>query len=110
MLCITIQAQATEYSGTTGDCTYTLNTSTGTLIISGTGAMGNFAVSSYNSYVRTIIIEDGVTNIGEQVFSDCSNLTSITIPESVTSIGYRAFSNCSSLTSINIPESVTSIG
>ncbi len=57
-----------------------------------------------------LIIPDGMTNIGDRMFSGCSSLTSITIPDSVMSIGYLAFSGCSSLTSITIPDSVTSIG
>ena len=51
-----------------------------------------------------------VTGIGNQVFYECSDLTSIEIPNSVTSIGYRAFQGCSGLTSVTIPNSVTSIG
>ncbi len=51
-----------------------------------------------------------VTSIGDQVFYNCTKLTSITIPESVTSIGDQVFYNCTKLTSITIPEGVTSIG
>ena len=50
-----------------------------------------------------------VTSIGNDAFSDCSDLTSITIPEGVTSIGKETFSGCSGLTSVTIPEGVTSI-
>mgnify|MGYP000878221135 CR=1 FL=1 len=63
-----------------------------------------------NSDVKKIVIEDGVTSIGDSAFSYCSSLTNITIPDSVTSIGAYAFSNCWDLTSITIPDSVTSIG
>ena len=88
----------------------------GTLTISGTGAMKNYnsddnpSPAYWNTIVRKIVIEDGVTSIGKSAFSDCSNLTSITIPDSVTSIGNDAFYNCTSLTSITIPDSVTIIG
>ena len=51
-----------------------------------------------------------VTSIEEEVFAECTNLTSVTIPNSVTSIGYEAFSGCTSLKSVLIPSSVTSIG
>ena len=88
----------------------------GTMTISGTGAMKNYnsddnpSPAYKNSNVKTVVIEDGVTSIGNYAFSDCSSLTSITIPDSVTSIGYYAFFYCTSLTSITIPDSVTSIG
>ena len=101
-------------SGTCGDnLTWTLNG--GTLTISGTGAMKNYSSStapwySSRSSIKTVIIEDGVTSIGNYAFYECSGLTAITIPNSVTSIGERAFYRCSSLTSITIPNSVTSIG
>lgn len=60
--------------------------------------------------IKKIVIEDGVTNIGDFAFYDCTSLTSITIPNSVMSIGTYAFFFCSSLTSITISNSVTSIG
>ena len=103
-------------SGTCGDnLTWTLDDE-GTLSISGTGEMINYnnendiPWSSSKSSIKTVIIEDGVTNIGGHVFNNCSNLTSITIPDSVTSIGEWALRNCSSLASITLPEGLTSIG
>ena len=44
--------------------------------------------------IKKIVIEDGVTSIGDDAFSGCSNLKSITIPNSVASIGRYAFSFC----------------
>ena len=88
----------------------------GTLTISGTGAMKdynaaeNLSPAYMNSDVKKVVIEDGVTSIGELAFFKCSSLTNITIPDSVTCIAYAAFHGCSSLSSITIPNSVTSIG
>ena len=115
ILCSTSIALADTYTGTTGDCTYTLDTSDSTLVISGTGAMEDYSTwlyepwYSYRSYVKTITIEDGVTSIGDYAFS-CTKLTSVTIGSGVTSIGDYAFYKCSSITSITIPDAVTSIG
>ena len=87
----------------------------GTLTISGTGAMKDYDYDNNrspvygNSSVKKVVIEDGVTSIGNSAFDNCRRLTDITIPKSVTSIGNYAFYNCSSLTSITIPDSVTSI-
>ena len=96
-------------SGTTGDCTWTLD---GTeLTISGNGAMGDYySYQTWDSSITTVTINDGVTRIGDYAFNGCSDLTSITIPDSVTSIGNYAFQKCNSLSSITIPGSVTSIG
>ena len=60
--------------------------------------------------IETVVIEDGVINIGKNAFFDCSNLSSITIPNSVTSIGDNAFYGCSGLTSVTIGNSVKTIG
>ena len=60
--------------------------------------------------IKKIIIEQGITSIGDYAFSGLSNLTSVTIPDSVTSIGNRTFAGCTGLTIIMIPNSITSIG
>ncbi len=112
-----VNAEAASYSGTCGDnLTWSLDTVTGVLTISGTGAMTDYSYSSsvpwysYRSYVKSVVIENGVTSIGGYAFNSCDSLTSITIPDGVTNIGEKAFSFCTSLASITIPESVTSIG
>ena len=86
-----------------------------TLTITGSGAMANYASSSvqpwndYRSSIKTVVIGNGVTSIGERAFYN-TGLTSIDIPASVTSIGNYTFAKCTGLTSIEIPASVTSIG
>ena len=98
-------------SGTTGNCTWTLNN--GALTISGNGAMGDYSSYSslpWGSNIKTVIIENGVTSIGDNAFFGCTGLTSITIPHSVTSIGGYVFYGCTGLKSITIPNSATSIG
>ena len=62
----------------------------------------------YCTSLASVEIGDSVTSIGDGTFDDCTSLTSIVIPDSVTSIG-AAFSDCTSLTSVVIPDSVTSI-
>ena len=84
------------------------------LTISGTGAMTNFKSStgspwkSYADAIKTIVINSGVTSVGNYAFFECLKCTSIDIPNSVTRIGSRAFSGCG-MSSLNIPNSVTSI-
>ena len=55
-----------------------------------------------------LIIEDGITAIGDYAFA-YNLLTSVTIPPSVTAIGRGAFSY-NKLTSLTIPPSVTKVG
>ena len=87
----------------------------GTFSISGTGEMQSVLLFSFydhslRSLIKTVVIGDQVTSIGNHAFSFCDNLTSVFIGNSVTSIGSDAFYGCSSLTSVTIPDSVTSIG
>ena len=99
-------------SGTTGDCTWTLDDE-GVLTISGNGAMADYYWSStapWGESITEVIIQDGVTNIGNYAFEYCEELTSVTIPDTVTSIGESAFTGCSGLTGVTIPDTVTSIG
>ena len=44
--------------------------------------------------IKEYSIPNDVTRIGNDAFSNCSNLTNVTIPNSVTSIGDGAFSGC----------------
>ena len=103
---------AEEQSGNCGangdNVTWTLD-SDGTLTISGKGGIKERAFYT-NKSIRKVVIEDGVTSLGEGAFMQCESLTSITIPNSVTSISDNTFVGCRSLTSITIPNSVTSIG
>ena len=105
-------------SGTCGakgsNLTWTLD-SEGVLTISGSGDMHGYGSSDAPWYgsrsrVKSAVIAEGVTSIGESAFENCRSLTSVTIPNSVTSIGWSAFFYCKSLTSVTIPDSVTSIG
>ena len=102
--------------GNGSNLTWTLD-SEGVLTISGSGDMYNYGSSDFSapwdgsrSRVKSVVIADGVTSIGEYAFFYCESLTSVTIPDSVTSIGKYAFFCCTSLTSVTIPDSVTSIG
>ena len=85
----------------------------GTLTISGTGSMYNYNAFQHSPWmfyeIKKVVIEDGVTSIGNCAFYECKGITEVSIPDSVTSIGNRAFYKCNSLTKLSIPESVTSI-
>lgn len=57
----------------------------------------------------SVIIPEGVTDIGSYSFSGCTKLRKIEIPKSVSSISYKSFLNCKELINIKIPDSVTNI-
>ena len=124
---LSLRASAATYTGTCGangsNVTWSLDTSTGVLTITGTGAMKNYSFrvvydycssdapwQLYSVLVKTVKIGNSVTSIGNYAFYNCTSLTSVTIGDSVTSIGYSAFDDCTSLISVMIPDSVTSIG
>ena len=93
-----------EISGTCGENLKWKLTEDGVLTISGTGAMFDYDLTDYNPWfkkykdkVKNIVLEQGVTNIGEYAFYGCVSLQKITIPESVTSIGNSAFWECTTL-------------
>lgn len=100
-------------SGTCGEkVTWTLD-DTGLLIISGEGEMedyqGNSPFKKDSTKIKSVVIEEGVTSIGDYLFRNCVRLTEITISNSVTSIGERAFDGCNNLESIALPDSVAVI-
>jgi len=63
-----------------------------------------------NSALRVIVIPEGVTEIGAEAFSGCSNLEKIVLPSTLTKIGDNAFQYCEALTELVIPAGVTAIG
>lgn len=120
MLCIlaamlpTVVFAATD-SGSCGTGVSWSLAANGTLTISGNGAINDYEYSSstpwYNNrdYITKVVIQSGVTYIGQFAFSYCKNLTSVTIANTVKTIGLGAFNECDGLTSVTIPNSVTSI-
>lgn len=97
------------------------------LTISGTGAMkdwntsGNTPWYAYKDAIRHLIVEKGVTTIGNFAFMNCHSLETVSLPDGLTQIGYtkwnasnstsgHAFYDCSRLRSVVIPADVTTIG
>ena len=111
--CLLTFSAAAESAAASGICgenlTWTLDAA-GTLTVSGTGAMEDYHIYNdmpwYQSRdsIKAVVVENGVTTIGEYAFSGCSSLTSITIPESITAVGEYAFSWCSSLKDVSITD------
>jgi len=60
--------------------------------------------------VKALDIPEGLTRIGDYVFSGFHDLVSLTLPTSITEMGNGAFVNCSGLTSLTLPNNLVSIG
>ena len=112
--------------GEAGPLTWTFVRADSTLMIRGDGAMPDnwwpswgqnpppwfFAQNGKDevTYIKKVVIDQGVTSIGNQAFWNCVNLEEVSIPVSVTSIGGGAFWHCSNLRAITLPESLTELG
>lgn len=79
------------------------------VIEKGITSIGNCAFSQYNT-VEEISIPEGVESIGQSSLMGLKNVNSITLPTTLKSIGETAFYNCASLEEVIIPEGVTHIG
>ncbi|MCH5188490.1 MAG: leucine-rich repeat domain-containing protein [Oscillospiraceae bacterium] len=114
---------AAEQSGQCGDG-LTWSLVDGILTISGTGDMWDFKSTAtpwgtMRSGIKEIIVEDGVTSIGDYAFrysntfaggpKPLDTVTRAVIPASVKRIGHHAFYGRSGLESIVIPDGVTCI-
>lgn len=84
-------------SGECGDnLTWSLDDN-GTLTISGTGELTGYYNppwgNTYSNDIKAVVIEQGVTSIGQSMFANYTNLSKITISDSVTEIGMNTFDN-----------------
>ena len=122
MCLMAVSASAEVYSGECGvdggNVTWSFDTESKELIISGEGEMADFESNRYDISSNTpwysynpskVIIKDGVTRIGDNAFRGCTNIEEIQIGTNVSVIGVEAFGNLSNISSIEIPENVTTI-
>ncbi len=71
-------------------------------------AIGDYAFNRYDIDIKSVVIPDGVKEIGSHAFKRC-RFSSVNLPSSVEKIGASAFKACR-LRSIIIPENVKRIG
>ena len=102
---LTLAAAAATETGSCGtDLTYTLDTETGVLTVSGTGTHIQKPTLSDSSLVRSIVIPEGVRSMMYNAFSDCGNLESITIPTTLTTVLAQTFGSCEKLNAVHISD------
>lgn len=102
-------------SGKCGDDLSWQLSKSGVLIVSGTGAMWDYEYSDYKSSapwdsksVKNVIIEEGVTRIGNNAYHRYSTLATVQLPSTLKEIGENAFSE-SAISQMDIPDGVTII-
>lgn len=81
-----------------------------TAYISGTGTVHEEDFEDYSYIPAKVVVEEGISGIGDDVFSGCLNLESVILPEGLKSIGNNAFAGCQSLETVTLPESLESVG
>lgn len=67
-------------------------------------------INPYFKISSTLIIPEGVKEIGLYTFCNCEKLEKVLIPESVKYIRFGSFLDCKKLREVKIPESVKGIG
>ena len=97
----------------------------GTLTISGTGPMKDYREydweqdqeyffdkpwDAFSQEIRRIVIGEGITRLGNDAFTNLSNLQSVKLPSTLTEIGNFVFWGCGSLTEVELPEGLTALG
>ncbi len=105
------KAEAATDSGVWGGITWSFNTSTGVLDLSGKDTVYSptGAWNKYSADVRTINVHEGIKSIGYSAFRNFVNLTTVNLPNTLDVIGNWAFGGCTNLTKITIPNNVKEI-
>lgn len=102
-------------------CEWSFDETSGTLTISGSGNMKNYAEVwnntdnitpwyEYGQNIQKVVVEEGITSIGRAAFENLQQIREVSLPQGLKNIGNDAFNTCVALSSIKIPDTVTSIG
>ncbi len=126
------------FAATSGSCgtnaTWSYNATTHTLTISGTGATKDYRDTTnkilrteqapwieYKADIQNVVVEEGITEIGDYAFFECTSLTNVSLPGTLTKLDgwggavgnvdktYGCFQACTALTTITLPNSLTEI-
>ena len=122
-MCITplsIEAKTKKTSGKDGkNITWNYDKETKTLTFSGSGAISDFEMDGHcpepgwyewSEKAEHVVIEEGITVIGEMAFYDFFNVESVELPETLTEIRDDAFWCDSRLKKIKLNEKLQVIG
>ncbi|MCQ2070389.1 MAG: InlB B-repeat-containing protein, partial [archaeon] len=101
--------------GTASDVSWKIDYITKTLVISGNGSAGNWAATTapwyqFRGYFENVVVEEGVTEIGDFSFYSYSGIRSIVLADSVARIGTNSLRGCSALETVVFGSGLTAIG
>ena len=105
------------YSGQCGDNAYWTLDSQGVFTVNGAGEMWKFNDShdtmpwkDHLNEINRVVINEGITLIGDNAFEDANNLYDLELPNSLLVIRPRAFNKCRSIQEIDLPYGLHSVG
>ena len=107
-----VEAEEARYEVT--DTIAAVLSSDGVLTLSGTGELPNYMIAPQAPWymkkesIKKIVIGEGITRIGDNVFSECA-CSEVKLPSTLVSIGKNGFFCCSALQCISLPDSLTDI-
>ena len=111
---VSLWAYTTE--GNIGENISWVLTDEGILTITGTGEIPDYGSSSnlspFNNRkeIKSAIVGEGITKIGQYCFDGCENLTSVQLPSTLKTIEHHAFRKCNFKdNSIQLPEGLETI-
>jgi len=118
----TIKATQKKYEGNVTDkISYSYNPDSKVMTISGLGITPDYTCepleddyiidvpwNDIRSDLVTIVVEEGITGIGNNIFAGCQNLKNVILPNSLTSVGITAFWG-SGVETLSIPKNVESM-
>ena len=109
-------------AGSLGDDVYYVLYADGKMILRGTGDMYDYNLEDNlpplrgNNDIKSVVISDGVTSVGDYIFENCQNIESVSLPQSIKTIGESSFMQGDGyvnivygLTDITIPPNVTAV-
>jgi len=110
-----LAAPEQEYpTGVSGEATWTLKGDT--MYITGQGILSGVSNADcqpweyFQDEIHHVVVEEGVTLIGDTIFAHTYNLETVTIADSVTEICEGAFRNCYALKTVKLPAKLQTLG
>ena len=122
-LCLAVSlipaAFAQELGGECGEQTrWSFDEATAIMTISGTGATDEYVQEEFmtapwydlREQVKHLVVEEGITVLGEGCFMDFTNLETVRLPGTLTHIGHYCFANAEKLAEVTLPQGLKRIG